>query len=429
MVDTIYALATSQGRAGVAVVRISGPDAFTSLKSLCINFNISPRKSKLCDLYTDEGLHLDRALVIPFKGPQSFTGEDVVELHLHGSIAVIQKTLETLSKLPNLRQALPGEFTRRAFTNEKLDLAEIEGLADLIEAETEAQRVQALQVLSGKLGQRVQEWRSMIIKAMAFIEVTIDFADEEVPTDISKDVLLILTNIIKDLEYESESTKVAERIRSGFEVAIVGKPNVGKSSLLNALSGREAALTSEEAGTTRDIIEVRMDLGGLPVTMMDTAGLRDTDNLIENKGISKAIEKANSADLVIVLTEDGEIPIEIQNSSVLKFVSKCDDGELADGVSAFTGYGLDNMISSIKRKLEKRVQNQGLATRYRHREAIDSAVNKIQMAKKFVKDGPSFYDLAAEELRQTTYTLDELFGKVDVENVLDEIFSSFCLGK
>jgi tRNA modification GTPase len=353
----------------------------------------------------------------------------VVELHLHGSIAVIQKTLETLSKLPSLRQALPGEFTRRAFTNEKLDLAEIEGLADLIEAETEAQRVQALQVLSGKLGQRVQEWRSMIIKAMAFIEVTIDFADEEVPTDISKDVILILTNIIKDLEYESESTKVAERIRSGFEVAIVGKPNVGKSSLLNALSGREAALTSEEAGTTRDIIEVRMDLGGLPVTMMDTAGLRDTDNLIENKGISKAIEKANSADLVIVLTEDGEIPIEIQNSSVLKFVSKCDDGELADGVSAFTGYGLDNMISSIKRKLEKRVQNQGLATRYRHREAIDSAVNKIQMAKKFVKDGPSFYDLAAEELRQTTYTLDELFGKVDVENVLDEIFSSFCLGK
>ena len=429
MADTIYALATSQGRAGVAVVRISGPEAFTSLKSLCINFNISPRKSKLCDLYTDEGLHLDRALVIPFKGPQSFTGEDVVELHLHGSIAVIQKTLETLSKLPNLRQALPGEFTRRAFTNEKLDLAEIEGLADLIEAETEAQRVQALQVLSGKLGQRVQEWRSMIIKAMAFIEVTIDFADEEVPTDISKDVLLILTNIIKDLEYESESTKVAERIRSGFEVAIVGKPNVGKSSLLNALSGREAALTSEEAGTTRDIIEVRMDLGGLPVTMMDTAGLRDTDNLIENKGISKAIEKANSADLVIVLTEDGEIPIEIQNSSVLKFVSKCDDGELADGVSAFTGYGLDNMISSIKRKLEKRVQNQGLATRYRHREAIDSAVNKIQMAKKFVKDCPSFYDLAAEELRQTTYTLDELFGKVDVENVLDEIFSSFCLGK
>ena len=429
MADTIYALATSQGRAGVAVVRISGPEAFTSLKSLCINFNINPRKSKLCDLYTDEGLHLDRALVIPFKGPQSFTGEDVVELHLHGSIAVIQKTLETLSKLPNLRQALPGEFTRRAFTNEKLDLAEIEGLADLIEAETEAQRVQALQVLSGKLGQRVQEWRSMIIKAMAFIEVTIDFADEEVPTDISKDVLLILTNIIKDLEYESESTKVAERIRSGFEVAIVGKPNVGKSSLLNALSGREAALTSEEAGTTRDIIEVRMDLGGLPVTMMDTAGLRDTDNLIENKGISKAIEKANSADLVIVLTEDGEIPIEIQNSSVLKFVSKCDDGELADGVSAFTGYGLDNMISSIKRKLEKRVQNQGLATRYRHREAIDSAINKIQMAKKFVKDGPSFYDLAAEELRQTTYTLDELFGKVDVENVLDEIFSSFCLGK
>ena len=429
MADTIYALATSQGRAGVAVVRISGPDAFPSLKSLSINFNITPRKSKLCDLYTDDGLHLDRALVIPFKGPQSYTGEDVVELHLHGSIAVIQKTLETLSRLPNLRQALPGEFTRRAFTNEKLDLAEIEGLADLIEAETEAQRAQALQVLSGKLGQKVQEWRSMIIKAMAFIEVTIDFADEEIPTDVSKDVLLILSNVIKDLLDESESTKVAERIRSGFEVAIVGKPNVGKSSLLNALSGREAALTSEEAGTTRDIIEVRMDLGGLPVTMMDTAGLRDTDNFIENKGISKAIEKSNSADLVIVLTEDGETPIEIQNNNVLKFVSKCDDGELTDGISAVTGYGLDNMISSIKGNLEKKVQNQGLATRYRHKEAIDSAIRKIQTAKKFVIDGPVFYDLAAEELRQTAYTLDELFGKVDVENVLDEIFSSFCLGK
>ena len=429
MADTIYALATSQGRAGVAVVRISGPDAFPSLKALSINFNITPRKSKLCDLYTDDGLHLDRALVIPFKGPQSYTGEDVVELHLHGSIAVIQKTLETLSRLPNLRQALPGEFTRRAFTNEKLDLAEIEGLADLIEAETEAQRAQALQVLSGKLGQKVQEWRSMIIKAMAFIEVTIDFVDEEIPTDVSKDVLLILSNVIKDLLDESESTKVAERIRSGFEVAIVGKPNVGKSSLLNALSGREAALTSEEAGTTRDIIEVRMDLGGLPVTMMDTAGLRDTDNFIENKGISKAIEKSNSADLVIVLTEDGETPIEIQNNNVLKFVSKCDDGELTDGISAVTGYGLDNMISSIKGNLEKKVQNQGLATRYRHKEAIDSAIRKIQTAKKFVIDGPVFYDLAAEELRQTAYTLDELFGKVDVENVLDEIFSSFCLGK
>ena len=429
MADTIYALATAQGRAGVAVVRISGPDAFMSLKSLCSDFNINPRKSKLCDLYTDDCVHLDRALVIPFKGPQSFTGEDVVELHLHGSIAVIQKTLETLSKLSNLRQALPGEFTRRAFANEKLDLAEIEGLADLIEAETEAQRVQALQVLSGKLGKRVEKWRSDIIRAMALIEVTIDFADEEVPTDVSNDVILILTNIINNLEVESESTKIAERVRSGFEVAIVGKPNVGKSSLLNVLSGREAALTSEEAGTTRDIIEVRMDLGGLPVTIMDTAGLRATDNLIEHKGISKAIEKANSADLVIALTDDGKTPTEIKNTSMLKFVSKCDDGGLVNGVSAVTGYGLENMISSIKNTLQKKVQNQGLATRYRHKEAIDSAVNKIYIAKKFVEDGPAFYDLAAEELRQTTYTLDELFGKVDVENVLDEIFSSFCLGK
>ena len=429
MADTIYALATSPGRAGVAVIRISGPEAFHSLNSLCKNSNIKPRKSQLRDLYTDEGLHLDRALVIPFKGPHSFTGEDIVELHLHGSIAVIQKTLETLSKLKNYRLALPGEFTRRAFTNEKLDLAEIEGLADLIDAETEAQRIQALQVLSGKLGERAQEWRSMIIKAMALIEVTIDFADEEVPTDVSKDVLEILYNVNNNLKEESKSTSVAERIRTGFEVAIVGRPNVGKSTLLNALAGREAALTSEEAGTTRDIIEVRMDLGGLPVTLMDTAGLRETGNLIETKGINKAIEKANSSDLVVVLTENGEIPLEIENKNVLKFVSKCDNGQLPGGVSAVTGYGLDNMVNSIKRELEKRFQNQGLATRFRHKEAIDNAISKINKAKAFIKDGQAFYDLAAEELRQATYTLDELFGKVDVENILDEIFSSFCLGK
>ena len=429
MVDTIYALATSPGRAGVAVIRVSGPEAFKSLNALCKNSKIDPRKSQLRDLYTDEGLHLDRALVIPFKGPHSFTGEDIVELHLHGSIAVIQKTLETLSKLKNYRQALPGEFTRRAFTNEKLDLVEIEGLADLIDAETEAQRIQALQVLSGKLGERAQEWRSMIIKAMALIEVTIDFADEEVPADVSRDVLEILYNVNNELKEESKSTSVAERIRTGFEVAIVGRPNVGKSTLLNTLAGREAALTSEEAGTTRDIIEVRMDLGGLPVTLMDTAGLRETGNLIETKGINKAIEKANSSDLVVVLTENGEIPLEIENKNVLMFVSKCDNGQLPDGVSAVTGYGLDNMVNSIKRELGKKVQNQGLATRFRHKEAIDSAISKINKAKAFIKDGQAFYDLAAEELRQTTYTLDELFGKVDVENILDEIFSSFCLGK
>ena len=429
MVDTIYALATPQGRAGVAVVRISGPEAFMSLNSLCNGIRIEPRKTVLCDLYTEDGLHLDRALVIPFKGPHSFTGEDVVELHLHGSIAVIQKTLVSLSKIANFRQALPGEFTRRAFSNEKLDLVEIEGLADLIEAETEAQRVQALKVLSGKLGQRAQEWRSMIIKAMALIEVTIDFADEEVPTDVSKEVVSILDNIIKDLDIESTGINVAERIRSGFEVAIVGKPNVGKSTLLNALAGREAAITSEQAGTTRDIIEVRMDLDGLPVTILDTAGLRDTNNLIETEGVHRAIERANTSDLVILLSEDGKGLPEINNPNTLQFISKCDEGSLKNGISAVTGFGLDNLINSIKNKLGNNVQNQGIATRFRHKEAIDRSIEKLKEAKKFVSDGPAFYDLAAEELRQTAYTLDELFGKVDVEKILDEIFSSFCLGK
>jgi tRNA modification GTPase len=212
-------------------------------------------------------------------------------------------------------------------------------------------------------------------------------------------------------------------------VAILGKPNVGKSTLLNTLAGREAAITSEHAGTTRDIIEVKMDLDGLPVTMLDTAGLRETNNSIETKGIRKAIERANSSDLVIVLTDDGKKPPEIKNPNILTFISKCDNGDMGNGLSAVTGFGIDNMIKSIKKELRNNVQNQGVATRFRHKEAIDRSINKLTNAKKFVTDGPGFYDLAAEELRQTAYTLDELFGKVDVEKVLDEIFSSFCLGK
>ena len=264
---------------------------------------------------------------------------------------------------------------------------------------------------------------------MALIEVTIDFADEEVPTDVSKEVLSILNKIIKDLDVESTGINVAERIRSGFEVAIVGKPNVGKSTLLNALAGREAAITSEQAGTTRDIIEVRMDLDGLPVTILDTAGLRDTNNLIETEGVHRAIERANTSDLVILLSEDGKGLPEINNPNTLQFISKCDEGSLKNGISAVTGFGLDNLINSIKNKLGNNVQNQGIATRFRHKEAIDRSIEKLKEAKKFVSDGPAFYDLAAEELRQTAYTLDELFGKVDVEKILDEIFSSFCLGK
>ena len=282
---------------------------------------------------------------------------------------------------------------------------------------------------SQKNNPRILKISQLIKKTLSEVFLTLDFADEEVPTDVSKDVKYILTNIINDLDKESKSINVAERIRTGFEVAIVGKPNVGKSTLLNAMAGREAAITSEQAGTTRDIIEVRMDLDGLPVTMLDTAGLRETNNLIETKGITRAIERANSSDLVVMLTEDGETLPEIKNPKTLTFISKCDEGNQENGLSAVTGFGLDNMIGSIKNELEKTIQNQGLATRFRHKEAIDRSIRKLKTAKKLVDDGPASYDLVAEELRQTAYTLDELFGRVDVEKVLDEIFSSFCLGK
>ncbi len=271
--DTIYALASARGKAGVAVVRISGPLAFLAVKNLTGDVP-SARRTALRILRDAAGEVLDEALVICFEKGASFTGEESAELQLHGSIAIVNAVLRTLSEMEGLRLAEAGEFTRRALENERLDLAQVEGLADLIEAETEAQRRQALKVFSGVLGEKVERWRTALVRAAALIEATIDFADEEVPVDVSPEVLELIATVMLDLETEARGAKMAERIRDGFEVAIVGPPNAGKSTLLNALAGRDAAITSEVAGTTRDVIEVRMELGGLPVTLLDTALLK-----------------------------------------------------------------------------------------------------------------------------------------------------------
>ena len=426
--DTIFALATAQGKAGVAVIRISGPQAFDACRSLA-GAVPEPRKTTLRSLTSADGVLLDEALIIGFAAGHSFTGEKVVELQLHGSTAIVRAVLAELGNMRGLRLADPGEFTRRALENERLDIAQIEGLADLIEAESEAQRKQAMRVFQGKLGDKAEGWRRDLIRAAALIEATIDFADEEVPEDVMPEVLDLLAKVEKSLIEEAEGAKIAERIREGFEIAIIGAPNAGKSTLLNMLAGREAAITSEYAGTTRDIIEVRMDLAGLPVTLLDTAGLRDTDDPVEGIGIDRAITRAKQADLRVFLISDDPLPMAPQaDDIVLRGKADVVTGD-GPGISGKTGEGLSELVDMISDRLSDRASGVKTAIRERHRIAIEQGLDRIEAAKSALNRGSEFSDIAAEDLRSVVRSLDSLVGRVDVEHLLDEIFASFCLGK
>lgn len=428
--DTIYALATARGKAGVAIVRLSGPSALTSVMQLAGSLP-ADRVAGLRKLTDAQGVHLDDALVLTFKAPHSFTGEDTAELHLHGSQATVAAVLQTLSNFETLRLADPGEFTRRALGNGRLDLAQVEGLADLVEAETESQRRQALRVLSGALGEKAERWRRALIRAAALLEATIDFVDEDVPVDVSPEVLELLDGVAQELRVESEGTKISERIRDGFEIAIVGPPNAGKSTLLNALAGREAAITSEYAGTTRDVIEVRMDLRGLAVTILDTAGLRETDDVVENIGISRAIERAKAADLRVFLRDPGQAGIDlVPVEDDIELIGKSDlRPDSANGISGVTGQGVSMLVDRITSILSDRAGRAATATRERHRIAINRGISALEIARIEVLNGPDRAELAAEDLRAAIRAMDALVGRVDVENILDEIFASFCLGK
>lgn len=427
--DTIFALATAYGKAGVAVIRVSGPLAHHA-GSILAGSLPQPRVSGLRVLKDGQGVRLDEALVLVFPDKQSFTGEAVVEFQLHGSTAVVSAVLRVLSEIQGLRQAEPGEFTRRALENGRLDLAQVEGLADLIDSETEAQRRQALRVLSGDLGDQAEKWRRDLIRATALLEATIDFADEEVPTDVSPEVLTLTQSVLASLKKEISGVKSAERIRTGFEVAIVGAPNVGKSTLLNALAGRDAAITSEYAGTTRDVIEVRMDLGGLPVTLLDTAGLRETEDKVEEIGIARARERADLADLRVFLVEGDKRPDFEPHRGDIVLKAKADLLEDKCGaISGTSGEGVPDLIEKVTQRLSDQAASAGIATRERHRIAMIHAVEAMESAERFVLVGEEVTDLAAEELRSAIRSLDSLVGRIDVENVLDEIFSSFCLGK
>ena len=427
--DTIYATATARGRSGVAVIRVSGPLALTAGQTLCRTLP-PPRQAALRRL-SWQGEVLDEALVLTFAKGASFTGEDVVELQVHGGPAVVSAVLRALADQPGLRLAEPGEFTRRALENGVLDLAQVEGLADLIDAETEAQRRQAVRVLSGSVGQRVEGWRRDLIRAGALLEATIDFADEEVPVDVSPEVLALIDGLMADLGREAAGVQAAERIRDGFEVAIVGAPNAGKSTLLNQLAGREAAITSDIAGTTRDVIEVRMEIAGLAVTFLDTAGLRETEDRLEKAGIDRALSRAQAADLRLFLMDGSSTPGLTPLADDLVVVGKADTLSGVEGlaVSGLTGAGVPELLARIGGILERRVASAGALIRERHRLAVTAAIAALAESRAEVVKEDSRVELAAEHLRRAVRALDALVGRVDVDDLLGEIFASFCIGK
>ena len=427
MDDTIFALASARGKAGVAVFRISGPQAHEAVAQLCVV--PKTRRAALRRLIW-QGEVLDEALVLVFDPGASFTGEAAAELQVHGSLAVVKTVTRALGDA-GLRHAEAGEFTRRALENGRLDLAQVEGLADLIEAETDAQRRQAMRVLSGAIGLRAEGWRRSLIRAGALIEATIDFADEDVPVDVTPEVLALVDGLLAELRHEIAGTGAAERVRDGFEVAIVGAPNAGKSTLLNMLAGREAAITSEVAGTTRDVIEVRMDLGGLAVTLLDTAGLRETDDQVELIGVARAIARAETADLrVFLLSHPDEALIITPRPIDIVVLGKGDlYPQVEDAISGKTGRGVDRLVARITAVLGEKAASAGVMTRERHRVAMKRAVEAMESARSQIQRPRSAAELVAADLRQASLALDMLVGRLDVENLLDEIFASFCIGK
>lgn len=425
---TIFALATARGKSGVAVIRISGPDAHAVAGPLAGELP-EPGRFALRRLRNADGGLLDEALVLRFDAPRSFTGEDSVELQLHGSVAVIRAVERAIAETGLARMAEPGEFTRRALMNGNLDLAQVEGLSDLIAAETELQRTQAQGLFTGQMRAFADACRADMLRAAALIEATIDFADEEVPVDVSPEVGGLITRVIAAIEVQLAGFAGAERLRLGFEVAIIGEPNVGKSTLLNRIAGRDIAITSEVAGTTRDVLEVRVDLDGLPVTFLDTAGLRESEDAVERIGISRARDRALAADLRILL-EDGTLAGEGFDPGVaidLRYRTKAD--LTGTGVSGLTGQGVDQVLADVSAALSERVSGLPVASHERHRQAMVRAQTALAEAQRAFDGGDIGAEIIALHLRDAATALDSLIGRMDVEAVLGEIFAQFCIGK
>ncbi len=431
--DTIFAPATAPGRSAVAVIRVSGPATRDALARLAGRLP-EPRRATLASLRHD-GAVLDRALVLWFPGPASFTGEDSAEFQLHGGRAVVAAVLKGLAAVPGCRPAEPGEFTRRAFSNGKLDLGAVEGLADLIDAQTEAQRRQALRQLDGALGRWVEGLREDLLSALALAEGAIDFADEDdlvaaFEVELSRLVDGVSLRLAAELAREARGL----RLRDGLAVAIAGPPNAGKSTLLNALAGREVAIVSAQAGTTRDALTVDLELGGYPVQLIDTAGLRDTDDPVERQGIARARARAASADLVLWLhaADQPSTPDIDTAGAVWTVVTKADLGGEQGGhhrVSALTGAGLDALVTALARfAAEALVDGEGaVVTRLRHRAALEAA--QAHLGRISTGQGGRDFELVAEDLRGAVAVLGGLVGRIGTEEVLGAIFARFCIGK
>ena len=441
--DTVFALSSGGGRAAIAVVRVSGPAAAEALTRLGGAPLPAPRRAVARRFrQPDTGEPIDRGLALWFPGPASATGEDVAEFHVHGGPAVLDSLLGALAALPGLRPAEPGVFTRRAFEAGRLDLTEAEGIADLVAAETEAQRRQALTQMEGGLHRLYDGWRARLMETMAHAEAAIDFSDQDLGDDPLAAAGPRLAALEAEIAAHLDDARRGERLRSGFTIAIVGAPNAGKSSLLNRLAGREAAIVSTRAGTTRDVVEVRLDLAGWPLTLADTAGLRESRDEIESEGVRRALDRAASADLTLVVFDGALWPeadapsVALLGEAALPVLNKSDllarpapatiGGTRVCAVSCLTGAGVDALLETLADEIARRYPAGGAPalTRARHRQAVVDC--RAALARAIA--GPADERLA-EELRLAARALGRITGHVDVEAVLDLVFRDFCIGK
>ncbi len=451
--DTICALASGSGKAGIAVFRVSGPNAGWILQRLTGRDEFEPRRVYRAEFSNPASNEvIDDGLALYFSAPNSFTGEDVAEIHIHGGRAVTADMLSAISGVGGVRLAEPGEFTRRAFTNGKMDLTAAEALADLVDAETTAQRRQARRQLSGALGDLCLGWRARLVRAIAYFEAEIDFSDEDLPDGLPAQTAAEIGAIRGEIESRLADRQTGERIRDGLRVAIIGPPNAGKSTLLNCLAGRDAAIVSETAGTTRDVIEVHLDLGGYAVILADTAGIRATGDAVEAEGVRRAARTAADADVRLVVLDGAtwpELPPDVAGAAApedIVVLNKCDliDADVIDAgvidadvikgesdlsplpVSALGGAGMDMVVAELTRRVS-RLSGGGEApviTRTRHRAALEKCVEALTRF-----DPEKSSELAAEDLRLAARSLGRVIGEIDVEDILDVVFRDFCIGK
>ena len=442
---TIYALSTGPGVAGIAIIRISGPDTHKIIKSLTGKDIPTPRMASLRKInYINTSELIDEGIILWFPGPESYTGEDMAEIHIHGGKAVILALQDEISKIKNCRLAEPGEFTKLAFQNGKINLLKAESIADLISAETEIQRLQAIKIMKGKSSAKFNELREKLLKLLSFVEAKIDFPDEDLPEENLKKIKQDSSDVLNEINKILNDQKVGEIIREGFKIAIVGPTNAGKSSLLNNLSNREVAIVSQIAGTTRDVIETHLNIDGYPVIISDTAGIRDTKDEIEKKGVKLSLKKAENADLKLVVVEPKNADLsgflnDLLKKDAILVINKSDllkeklDPKILELnhvlISLKDNSNMDALISKIKINLKNKfiIEEDILITRERHRQHLVQCGDHL---KNFLdKNDNKDFDKGAEDLRLATRHLGMIVGKVDVEEILGSIFNDFCIGK